>query len=86
MSSREDTSLAAGCRTDCNGCAHRALSPQASEAQKADWLARALSLWREVLAPIHGVRGEARWGYRERVTLSAQWAAEGDAPGAWRIG
>lgn len=77
--------LAAGCRADCNGCTHRALSAPASEAQKAAWLARALSPWRDVLAPIRGVRGAARLGYRERVTLTAQWAA-GEAHGEWRIG
>ena len=86
MSSTEAVTLAAGCRADCNGCAHRALSAPASEAQKAGWLARALSPWREVLAPMRGVRGAARWGYRERVALSAQWTADGDAPAEWRIG
>lgn len=75
--------LTPGCRADCNGCAHRTLSAQASEARKADWLARVLAPWREALAPIRGVRGEARWGYRDRVTLTAQWVA---AANKWRIG
>ena len=77
---------AAGCRADCNGCAHRALSARASETQKLNWLTSALAPWRECLAPIRVVSGTRRWAYRDRVTLTAQWVIDGDACGEWRIG
>ncbi len=77
---------AAGCRMDCNGCAHRTLSALASETQKLDWLTGELAPWRECLAPIHAVGESRRWAYRDRVTLTARWAVDGDVRDEWRIG
>ncbi len=73
--------LPPGCEQRCRGCAHRHLSAVDSERQKFNWLAEKLSPWADRLAPLQTVSGTARWGYRERVCLKAQWHA-----GQWRIG
>lgn len=78
--------LTAGCRAECKGCAHRHLPAQASEAQKAGWLAHALAPWGEALAPLRAVGDERRLGYRDRVTLTAGWAEGEGGRGGWRIG
>lgn len=62
--------LREGCEVRCPGCAHRLMSAQASESQKEGWLKRQLGPWEEQFAPIQAVQGEARWGYRDRVSLS----------------
>jgi len=57
----------------------------ASEAQKMDWLRRALAPWADRLQPIRAVAGENRWGYRGKVCLSALWSAvDGWNFGLWR--
>ena len=86
MSSQPDIPLAPGCRRACNGCAHRHLTARASEAQKADWLAGALAPWREALTPLRAVDDEGRWGYRDRVSLTARWLVAGDGGPGWHIG
>ena len=73
--------LRPGCERRCRGCAHRRLSAADSEQQKFGWLADKLSPWADRLRPVQAVSGAARWGYRERVCLKAQWLA-----GHWRIG
>jgi tRNA/tmRNA/rRNA uracil-C5-methylase (TrmA/RlmC/RlmD family) len=73
--------LRPGCEARCRGCAHRHLTAQASERQKSDWLGEKLLPWRDQLAALQTVHAEARWGYRERVCLRAQWVDE-----SWRVG
>jgi len=73
--------LRPGCEPRCRGCAHRQLSAAQSGQQKSDWLAEKLSPWADRLSPLQAVSGAARWGYRERVCLKAQWFAD-----HWRIG
>lgn len=70
-----------GCVQACPGCAHRDMSAAESEAQKRDWLLRALSRWAPLIAPLETSADEARWGYRDRTCLAAEWAEEG-----WRLG
>ncbi|HXH03477.1 MAG TPA: class I SAM-dependent RNA methyltransferase [Candidatus Competibacteraceae bacterium] len=74
--------LREGCEPRCRGCAHRLLDAAASAAQKQEWLARRLAPWAQRLAPLCAVRGEERWGYRDKVALSAQWSAQA----GWRFG
>jgi len=74
--------LPTGCEPRCPGCAHRTWSAAASETQKVDWLRRQLAPWADRLLPMQVVTGAARWGYRRKVCLSAQWT---DAAG-WRFG
>ena len=70
------------CPGRCPGCAHRGWSRAASEGQKREWLERRLAPWRGALAPLRGVAEEpARWGYRDRATLSVRWLE-----GRWRLG
>jgi 23S rRNA (uracil1939-C5)-methyltransferase len=77
----------AGCQARCPGCAHRRLSAAASEAQKTDWLRRALAPWADRLLPMRAVAGTARWGYRRKVCLSAAWSeADGWSFGLRRRG
>ncbi|MFO1431437.1 MAG: class I SAM-dependent RNA methyltransferase [Candidatus Competibacteraceae bacterium] len=65
--------LRAGCEIHCPGCAHRRLSALESEARKEHWLKQQLSPWQERFATLRAVQGEDRWGYRDRVRLSARW-------------
>lgn len=77
--------LPVGCEPRCPGCSHRILNAAASEAQKLDWLRRALSPWAERLAAMETVTDAARWSYRRKVCLSAQWCeTEGWQLGLWR--
>lgn len=73
--------LRAGCEPRCPGCAHRGLSAAESAAQKTDWLSRRLAPWRDKLAPLRALTGEARWRYRDRVRLAARWRDN-----QWRFG
>jgi tRNA/tmRNA/rRNA uracil-C5-methylase (TrmA/RlmC/RlmD family) len=66
-------SLRAGCEPRCPGCKHRELDADESEARKLQWLRGALAEWRDALEPVRGIRGEARWNYRERATLRTEW-------------
>ncbi len=75
-------SLPPGCEPDCHGCRHRALSSDASLAQKAGYLGRVLSPWAARLQPIRAVADAERLGYRDRVTLNAGW----DDTAGWRFG
>lgn len=70
-----------GCVEACRGCAHRGLTAAESEARKAAWLRQRLAPWAGRLAPVRAVDEAGRWGYRDRVCLSAAWDG-----GAWRIG
>jgi 23S rRNA (uracil1939-C5)-methyltransferase len=73
--------LRPGCEASCPGCAHRLLSAEDSAAQKEHWLHQRLEPWTTQLAPLQAVSGEARWRYRDRVRLSAQWR-----DGQWQFG
>ncbi len=73
--------LRAGCEARCPGCAHRRLSALESETRKEHWLQQQLAPWRERFAALQAVQGEDRWGYRDRVRLSACWQE-----GRWRFG
>jgi tRNA/tmRNA/rRNA uracil-C5-methylase (TrmA/RlmC/RlmD family) len=75
-------SLAPGCEPACHGCRHRHLTVAASLAQKQGYLARALAPWADRLAPVRATDAAARFGYRERVTLTARW----DEAAGWRFG
>ncbi len=72
----------AGCEPVCHGCRHRALTPEASLAQKQGYLARTLAPWADRLQPVRCVDPARRWGYRDRVTLTARW----DAASGWHFG
>ncbi len=73
--------LPAGCEPSCPGCAHRYLTPEQSLAQKETWLKNRLLPWASRVAPIRTVDESARWGYRKKVCLSAQWQS-----GKWAFG
>ena len=75
-------SIAAGCEPTCHGCRHRSLTPEASLAQKQHYLARALAPWLGRLEPVRSAGAASRYGYRDRVTLSARWSGEH----GWRFG
>ena len=66
--------LPQGCVTECPACPHRLWSAQDSLKQKSDWLASRLSAHQNVLESIRGLEDPARWGYRERSCLRAEWA------------
>lgn len=72
--------LPTGCEPSCHACPHRALSLEASAAQKQAYLRRALAPWADCLAPLE--QPAARWGYRSKVSLNARW----DAQHGWRFG
>ncbi len=69
------------CPRECPGCAHRNLDAEQSAAQKTAWLESRLTPWAEKLAPIRMLSEEERWGYRDKICLSA-----GYGPDGWRIG
>ena len=73
--------LRAGCEARCPGCAHRRLSALASETRKEYWLKQQLAPWQDRFAALQAVQGEDRWGYRDRVRLSARWQE-----GCWQFG
>ncbi|MEE4376488.1 MAG: class I SAM-dependent RNA methyltransferase [Candidatus Competibacteraceae bacterium] len=68
--------LRPGCEARCPGCAHRLLSAEDSATQKQRWLQQRLEPWADRLVSLKAVSGEARWAYRDRVRLSAQWDGE----------
>jgi len=74
--------LPAGCEPACHGCRHRLLDASESLAQKSDYLSRALRPWSSRIAPIVAPAAGERLSYRDRVTLTARWAAEN----GWRFG
>jgi 23S rRNA (uracil1939-C5)-methyltransferase len=74
--------LPPGCEPTCHGCRHRRFDIAASLAQKSAYLARVLQPWAERIAPVVAPSPERRTGYRDRVTLTARWAAES----GWRFG
>ena len=69
--------LADGCVERCPACAHRAFSAKESGARKEDWLRIALEPWQERFTPIMTVSESARWGYRDKLCLTAAWADSG---------
>ncbi len=73
--------LPPGCESRCPGCAHRGLSAQASEARKAHWLRVRLAPWADRLTPLRGIAGAGRWGYRDKLALTAAWEGR-----AWAFG
>ncbi|OOZ40184.1 hypothetical protein BOW53_08705 [Solemya pervernicosa gill symbiont] len=75
-------SLRAGCVAQCRGCAHRLMSAEQSEEQKTEWLQSRLNPWAETFQSLRAVEGEARWHYRDRVVLAAEWS---EVQG-WRFG
>lgn len=75
-------SIPPGCEPTCHGCRHRRLSAEASLSQKAGYLGRVLAAWVDRVEPVHAPGAGRRFGYRDRVTLSATW----DAAQGWRFG
>ena len=75
-------SIPPGCEPACHGCRHRHLPAAASLAQKAGYLGRVLERWADRLAPVRAPAPERRFGYRDRVTLTARW----DDTAGWRFG
>lgn len=73
--------LPEGCVAACPGCRHRGWPEARSRRQKEAWLSGALAPWRQVLGPLETADAAGRWGYREKVTLTAGWAS-----GGWRLG
>jgi len=73
--------LPEGCEPACPGCRHRELSAAQSGARKSAWLARALAPWADRLEALRAPPPAERWAYRDKVTLTAEWAA-----GRWRLG
>jgi tRNA/tmRNA/rRNA uracil-C5-methylase (TrmA/RlmC/RlmD family) len=71
--------LRSGCAERCPGCAHREWSATESENQKTDWLKKALAP--HPIEKIRAVEGEARWGYREKTCLAAEWNGK-----SWNLG
>jgi len=61
-----------GCVRACRACQHRQWSQEESEQQKLAGLQHTLAQWVDQIAAVQGVSGEARWGYREKVKLSAR--------------
>lgn len=65
--------LPVGCNLKCRACAHRMMSQKDSEIQKETWLKGVLSHWTYALNPIVSPLPERRWGYRNKVSLIAEW-------------
>jgi tRNA/tmRNA/rRNA uracil-C5-methylase (TrmA/RlmC/RlmD family) len=74
--------LPPGCEPACHGCRHRLLGIAASLAHSRAYLARVLRPWADRIAPVASVPAGQRLGYRDRVTLTARWAAGS----GWRFG
>jgi hypothetical protein len=49
--------------------------------QKNEWLKKTLFPWAKRIEAIHSLHGESRFGYRNKVCLSSEWA-----DGGWRAG
>lgn len=73
--------LRPGCELPCPACSHRQLQAFESEAQKFNWLGKALGPWSSSLERVRAVSGEARWGYRDKVLLHAS-----NSQGQWEFG
>jgi 23S rRNA (uracil1939-C5)-methyltransferase len=77
----EPLPLRPGCEPRCRGCRHRTWTAEASLTQKRAFIALKCAPWAAVLDEVQSVRGEARWAYRDKVTLHA--AHDGVR---WRLG
>jgi tRNA/tmRNA/rRNA uracil-C5-methylase (TrmA/RlmC/RlmD family) len=75
-------SIPPGCEPACHGCRHRGLAAAASIEQKSGYLGRVLARWADRLEPVQAPAPGRRFGYRDRVTLTARW----DATAGWRFG
>lgn len=71
-----ESPLKDGCEIRCRACSHRSWSTEESENQKADWLRKVLSPWKERIEPVQHVLGDERWGYRRKICLHAQWQGD----------
>lgn len=76
-----DLPLRPGCEPRCRGCRHRSWDAAESLAQKRDFIASKCAAWAGVLGAVQGVADDARWAYRDKVTLHA--AHDG---ARWRFG
>ncbi|MDD2379220.1 MULTISPECIES: class I SAM-dependent RNA methyltransferase [Aminobacterium] len=65
--------LPIGCNEKCRACAHRWMTHEESEKQKEAWLKQSLHQWSHLINPILSPAPEQRWGYRNKVSLAAQW-------------
>jgi len=74
-------SLRPGCEARCPGCAHREWTAEASLEQKTQWLRKSLARWADRLEPLRAVHDEARWSYRHKTCLRAEWGKT-----RWRFG
>ncbi|MBC7690427.1 MAG: hypothetical protein H7222_01550 [Methylotenera sp.] len=72
--------LPSGCNERCTACPHRELPVEESLAQKHQWLQSQLSEFAKV-EEVRSLRGDARWGYRGKAVLRAQYRE-----GSWRFG
>jgi tRNA/tmRNA/rRNA uracil-C5-methylase (TrmA/RlmC/RlmD family) len=81
MSTAAGNELRPGCERRCPGCAHRHLSATDSGTRKRDWLTERLADWADKIQSLHGIDGEARWAYRDKVCLKCEWRC-----GSWQIG
>lgn len=73
--------LRPGCVAECPGCRHRELSAAESEERKLQWLKRVLEPWVRAIEPVRAVSGEARWRYRDKTCLRAEWNGS-----SWQLG
>ncbi|MBL9115269.1 MAG: class I SAM-dependent RNA methyltransferase [Verrucomicrobiaceae bacterium] len=64
--------LPQGCVKACRSCRHRQWTEEASHTQKMEFLQKTLAPWVDRLSPIQGPASDRRWGYREKVKLSAR--------------
>ena len=70
-----------GCVKACRACNHRQWTEQQSLQQKLDFLSKALEPWAGVIQPVRSLHDEERWGYRDKVKLSARCYG-----GRWEFG
>ena len=64
--------LPEGCVKACRSCRHRQWTEEASLTQKQDFLQKTLAPWADRLEPVRSPASDRRWGYREKVKLSAR--------------
>ncbi len=76
-------SVPPGCEPRCPGCAHRGWEAERSESQKMEWLRFKLARWSQIIEPMIGARGDARWNYRNKVCLRAEWDSQASQ---WKLG
>lgn len=72
----QGSSLPPGCVPRCPGCAYGTLSGAEERERKMAWLAKSLAPWKDRLGELEDVGEERRWGYRDKVCLSAAWLPE----------